>query len=91
MDWAAASGYLESELAAARAAVAALDALYPRVTSFKEVSLTMLEEAHRALVRLEQVRQGPGVPDMPVTAALQQPNSEVAAAPAAQRQQQQEE
>lgn len=61
VDWAAASGYLESELAAARAAVAALDALYPRVTSFKEVSLTLLEEAHRALVRLEQVRQGPGV------------------------------
>jgi hypothetical protein len=56
VDWAAASGYLESELAAARSAVAALDALYPKVTSFKEVALTLLEEAHRALVRLEQVR-----------------------------------
>jgi hypothetical protein len=49
--------YLKEEMAAAREAVKALDEAVAKAKSFRERASRLLEEAHRALSRLEQVLQ----------------------------------
>lgn len=51
-----ASGYLLEEVREARAGVAALDRYLFKVKSFKELSFELVEQAHLAMSRLEQVR-----------------------------------
>lgn len=53
MSW---SGYLAAEAREARAAVSALDRYLFKVTSFKDSSFELVEQAHLAMSRLEQVR-----------------------------------
>jgi hypothetical protein len=52
------SFYLAQEIRAAREAVSKLDAAVGQANSFREKCSRMLEEAHRALSRLEQVGRG---------------------------------
>ena len=49
--------YLKEEMAAAREAVRSLDKAVASAKSYREKASRMLEEAHRALDRLEQVRR----------------------------------
>lgn len=51
---------LQHEMSEARKAVTNLDAAVSSAHSFRERSTKLLEEAHRALGRLEQVRSGAG-------------------------------
>jgi hypothetical protein len=51
------SGYLLAEVREARIAVAALDRYLSHVTSFKDAGFELVEQAHLAMSRLEQVRQ----------------------------------
>ena len=47
--------YLKEEMAAAREAVQSLDQAVAKASSYREKASRLLEEAHRALSRLEQV------------------------------------
>lgn len=50
--------FLKDEMSEARKAVQALDSAVAAASSHREKASMMLEEAHRALSRLEQVRGG---------------------------------
>ncbi|GAX75257.1 hypothetical protein CEUSTIGMA_g2702.t1 [Chlamydomonas eustigma] len=60
--------YLKEEMQAARDAVKALDKAVAEATSYREKASKLLEEAHRALSRLEQASDTKTAPEMIVIA-----------------------
>ncbi|GAX75255.1 hypothetical protein CEUSTIGMA_g2700.t1 [Chlamydomonas eustigma] len=56
--------YLKEEMVAAREAVKALDEAVARAKSFRERASRLLEEAHRALGRLEQATETKSAPEL---------------------------
>jgi len=69
-DALSATGYLLAEVREARAAVTALDRYLFRIKSFKDASFELVEQAHLALSRLEQVCSVAGLMQLSVLVEL---------------------